>query len=246
MRYDPQQRRSAEQGMKAVGRTATAAGMAAGMLLGCALSAPAAAESALPGLVPTFDVTVRGDADAPVRIGHFTPRVAAAQALQPSAVGGDAGAVLALGARWDEAVERALGFDAAIGISGAVLMDDLTRATEGVAFGATISALGVDLSGRYAQRDGAAADTLSFGAAVASGGWTLGGAVSLGVETSGEGAQPGASVEASYALTPGLRVGGVVAFGDDAQAGARNAGARDARARDAGAVSAGMSMRLDF
>jgi len=229
--------------MKAVGRTATAAGMAAGMLLGCALSAPAAAEDALPGLVPTFDVPVRGDADAPVRIGHFTPRVAAAEALRSSAIAADErGRVLALGARWDEVVERALGFDAGLGLSGALLMDDAARATEGVAFGATVSALGVDLSGRYARRDGADDDTVSFGARVAAGAWTLGGAVSLGVETgAGAGAQPGASVEASYALTPGLRVGGVVAFGDDAQA-PNNA----ADARDAGAVSAGMSMRLDF
>lgn len=215
----------------------------AGVLLGCALTAPAVAQTALPGLVPAFDVTVRGGSDAPVRIGHFTPRVAAAGALRPSAIGIDEqGQVLALGARWDEVVERALGFDAGIGLSGAVLMDDAARATEGVAFGATVSALGVDLSGRYARRDGGADDTVSFGATMAAGAWTLGGAVSLGVETSaGVGAQPGASVEASYALTPGLRVGGVVAFGDDAQAPNTAVGARDA-----GAVSAGMSMRLDF
>lgn len=213
-----------------------------GLLASCALAAPAVAQG-LPGLVPTFDVTVRGGAEAPVRIGHFTPRVAAAEALTPSAVGADAGSeqVLALGARWDEVVERALGFDAGIGLSGAMLLDETTRSTEGVAFGATVSALGVDLSGRYAQRDGGSDDTVSFGATMATGGWTLGGAVSLGVETgAGAGAQPGASVEASYALTPGLRVGGVVAFGDDAQTPSGGA------TRDAGAVAAGMSMRLDF
>lgn len=216
--------------MKAVGL--------AGLLACCALAAPAHAQD-LPTLVPTFDVTVRGgEAESPVRIGHFTPRVAAMAALEPTAIGGgDGSEALGLGVRWDSAVQRAFGLDAAIGLSGAVLLAERDRSTEGVAFGATVSALGVDLSGRYAQRDGDADDMVSFGATVAAGAWTVGGAVSLGVESAaGVGAQPGASVEASYALTPGVRVGGVLAIGEDAQG----------AARDAGAVAAGMSMRLDF
>lgn len=218
---------------------------AVGLLMGCALAAAptaSAAQGGLPGLVPTFDVTVRAPDGAghPVRISHFTPRLAAAEALTPSAigVGEDAHEVLTLGARWDEVIESALGFDASLSLSGAVALHDQTGATQGIALGATISTLGVDLSGRYAQRDGAADDTLSFGASVATGAWTLGGAVSLGLESAAAAGQPGASVEASYALTRGLRVGGVVAFGDGQEAGAA--------AQDKAAVAAGMSLRLDF
>ncbi|PKP64189.1 MAG: hypothetical protein CVT86_03800, partial [Alphaproteobacteria bacterium HGW-Alphaproteobacteria-8] len=162
-------------------------GVISAVLIGAALAvSPAVAQSGLPGIVPTFGVTVRASdgVDQSVRIGHFTPRLAAAAALEPSAIGAidTPREVLALGARWDEVVERALGFEAAVSLSGAVSLDERTRATEGVAFGATLSTLGVDLSGRYAQRDGADDDTLSFGASVATGAWTLGGAVSLGVE----------------------------------------------------------------
>lgn len=217
----------------------------AGLLIGCAVAACAgagAAQEAPPSLIPTFGVTVRA-AEAvgqPVRVGHFTPRLAAAEAFESMPVGsGDAQReVLAVGARWDEVIGAALGFEAAVALSGAVLVDERTRSTEGVAFGATFSTLGVDLSGRYAQRDGGEDDTLSFGATVASGAWTLGGAVSLGLENGAAGGQPGASVEASYALTPGLRVGGVVAFGDDSET--------SSDASEGGAVAAGMLMRLDF
>ncbi len=194
------------------------------------------------GFAPSVAVTVRAaeGVGQPVRIDHFTPRLAAAAALAAPAVGAgdDARDVLALGARWDEVIESALGFEASLSFSGAVALDARTHETQGLALGATVGALGVDLSGRYAQRDGGADDRLSFGAAMTSGLWTLGGAVSLALEGDASGANPGASVEASYALTPGLRVGGVVAFGEDT----------DARAAtpDAASVSAGMSLRLDF
>lgn len=206
---------------------------------------PGAAQSVDPAMLGSAEIEMsvrRGDALEAVRVTRFTPRVAAVEALDGAladvAPQDAPQEILGVSAVWGDPLRRLFGVDGAVALSGAVAPGSAGAAQDArVAFGATVSTLGVDVSGRYVHAEGGQDDAMSFGASAALGDWTLGGAVSLEMDESGS---AGAQLGASFLAAPGVQFGGSVALSNDDGDSGRSG------LRGGGRVGAGVSVRLDF
>lgn len=127
-----------------------------------------------------------------------------------------------------------LGIETGLTVSGGHFTLPGRPGETGMAAGASISALGIEVGGRYFRPEDGGPEGVALGASVTRGAWLLGGGVALGLAAETAGEPSAANVEVRYSVAPGLSVGGALEFTEPAD-----------QSSD-GAVSAGMLLRLNF